>query len=112
MLPRRLLTLMTRMRNSWPRSASRFLTGRTSTSDPGQERRHADVDLEAALDAIDHAAQDRLARFEGALDVVPDLHLLGLLFREDHVAVVVLGALEEDFDPVADLHGQLCRRSP
>jgi hypothetical protein len=34
-----LLTLMTRMRSSWLRSASRFRTGRTSTCEPGRKAR-------------------------------------------------------------------------
>src|SRR5262249_54952406 len=73
----------------------------------GKECRDADVHLEAALDAIDDVAEARLARLEGALDLVPDLHLLGLLLGEHDVAVGVLRALEEDLDPVPHLHGEL-----
>ena len=73
----------------------------------GQERAHADVDGEAALDALDDAADDDLLLGEGLLDLVPDLHLLGLLAGEDDVAFAVFGALEQDVDDVAGLHGHL-----
>ena len=73
----------------------------------GQERAHADVDGEAALDPLDDAADDDLTLGVGLLDLVPDLHLLGLLAREDDVAVAVLGALEQDIDDVPRLHGDL-----
>jgi hypothetical protein len=43
----------------------------------GEECAHADVDGEAALDALDDAAHDHAALLIGALHVVPDLHLLG-----------------------------------
>ena len=107
MLPRFLLTLMTRMRSSWPRSASRLRTGRTSICDAGQERADADVHREAALDPLDDAADDDLALGVGLLDLVPDLHLLGFFAREDDVAFAVFGALEQHVDDVAGLHGDL-----
>jgi len=69
----------------------------------GQEGAHADIDRQAALDALDHAALDGLALAVGALDVVPDLHALGLLAREHDVAVGILGLLQENVDLVADL---------
>ncbi len=72
-----------------------------------QERAHADVHGEAALDPFDDAADDDLALGIGLLDLVPDLHLLGLLAREDDVAFAVLGALEQDVDGIAGLHGHL-----
>jgi hypothetical protein len=98
---------MTRMRSSWPRSASRFRTGRTSICEPGQERAHADVDRQAALDPLDDAADDDLALGVGLLDLVPDLHLLGFFAREDDVAFAIFGALEQDVDDVARLDGDL-----
>ena len=101
MLPRFLLTLITRIRSSCPFSASRLRTGRTSICEPGQERADADVDGEAALDALDDAADDDLAVGVGLLDLVPDLHLLGLLAREHDVAFTILGALEQHVDRVA-----------
>ncbi len=39
MLPRFLLTLMTRMRSSWPLRLSRLRTGRRSTCEPGKKAR-------------------------------------------------------------------------
>ena len=71
----------------------------------GQERADADVDGEAALDALDDAADDDLALGVGLLDLVPDLHLLGFFAREDDVAVAIFGALEQHVDGVAGLHG-------
>ena len=73
----------------------------------GQERADADVDREAALDALDDAADDDLAIGVGLLDLVPDLHLLGLLARQHDVAFAVFGALEQHVDHVARLHGDL-----
>ena len=73
----------------------------------GQERAHADVHREPALDALDDAADDDLALGVGLLDVVPDLHLLGFFAREDDVAFTVLGALEQHVDDVAGLDGDL-----
>ena len=107
MLPRFLLTLMTRMRSSWPRSASRLRTGTHVDLRAGQERADADVDGEAALDALDDAADDDLALGVGLLDLVPDLHLLGFFAREDDVAFAIFGALEQHVDDVAGLHGDL-----
>src|SRR5437868_3777504 len=128
MLPRFLFTLITRMRSSWPRSASRFLTGRTSICDPGRNARtpmstarpplirsmtrpmttlrsaYADVDREAALDPLDDAADDDLALGIGLLDLVPNLHLLGFFAREDDVSFPVFRALEQHVDDVAGLH--------
>ena len=73
----------------------------------GQERADADVDGEAALDALDDAADDDLALGVGLLDLVPDLHLLGFFAREHDVAFAVFGALEQHVDDVAGLHGDL-----
>ena len=73
----------------------------------GQERADADVDREAALDALDDAADDDLALGVGLLDLVPDLHLLGFFAREHDVAFAILGALEQHVDDVAGLHGDL-----
>src|SRR5262245_13475431 len=71
----------------------------------GEERAHADVDGEAAFDAFDHATNDDLLVGVGLLDLVPDLHLLGLLAREHDVAVAILGALEQHVDRVTRLNG-------
>ena len=95
MLPRFLSTEMTLNSNSLPRRKSRFLIGFVSTSEPGKERLHADVDGEAALDAVDDATADIRSVAVRRLDVVPDAHLLGLVAREDDVAVLVFGRLRE-----------------
>ena len=73
----------------------------------GEKRADADVDREAALDALDDAADDDFTLGVSLLDVVPDLHLLGFFAREYDVAVAILGALEQDIDDVPWLHGDL-----
>ena len=73
----------------------------------GQERADADVDGQPALDALDDAADDDLALGVGLLDLVPDLHLLRFFAGQDDVAFAILGALEQDVDDVAGLHGDL-----
>ncbi len=73
----------------------------------GQEGAHADVDGQAALDAVDDAALDDAAFLEALLDVGPDPHPLGLRVREQHVPLDVLGALEQHLDLVADLDREL-----
>ena len=60
MLPRFLLNLMILNSNSLPICWSRLRTGRMSTWRAGQERLHADVDLQAALDPADDRAFDDL----------------------------------------------------
>ena len=72
-----------------------------------QERAHADVDRQPALDPLDDAADDDLALGVGLLDLVPDLHLLGFFAREDDVAFAIFGALEQHVDDVAGLDGHL-----
>jgi hypothetical protein len=47
----RLLNLMILKSNVWPMNLSRLRVGRSSTWLPGRNALHADVDLEAALDA-------------------------------------------------------------
>src|SRR5688572_3445240 len=60
----------------------------------GQERAHADIHGEAAFDSFDDAADDDLPVGVGFLDLVPDLHLLGLLAREHDVAFPIFRTLE------------------
>ena len=104
MLLRRLSNETILNSKSLPRSASRFLTGRTSTCEPGKERADsADVDREAALDAIEHAALDRLVGLERLFDLVPDAHARGLLARHERVARRAFEALDVDIDLVAAL---------
>ena len=107
MLPRFLLTLMTRMRSSCPRSASRLRTGRTSICDPGRNARTPMSTASPPLMRSMTRPMTTLRILVGLLDLVPDLHLLGLLAREDDVAFTVLGALEQDVDDVARLRGDL-----
>ena len=76
-------------------------TGRTSILAARQERADADVHREAALDPLDDAANDDFAFRKGALDLVPNLHLLGLLARQHDVAFAVFGALEQHVDHVS-----------
>ena len=64
----------------------------------GEEGADADVDREAALDALDDAADDDLALGVGLFDLVPDLHLLGLFAREDDITFPVFGAFEQHVD--------------
>ena len=73
----------------------------------GQERADADVHRQAALDALDDAADDDLALGIGLLDLVPNLHLLGFFAREHDVAFAVFGALEQHVDDVAGLDRHL-----
>ena len=84
----------------------------------GQERAHADVDRQAALDALDDPSFDRGALAIGALDLVPDLHPLGLFPRKDDVAFGILRLLQKHIHGIADLDadpalliGELCDRN-
>src|ERR1041385_3258844 len=63
----------------------------------------ADVDGEAALDAVGDAAADRLLVLVRGLDLVPDPHARRFFAREDDVAGGIFEALDEDFDVVARL---------
>ena len=74
---------------------------------PGQERAHADIDGEPALDPLDDPADDDLALRIGLLDLVPNLHLLRFFAGEDDVAFAVFGAFEEDVHDVAGLNRDL-----
>ena len=53
MLPRFLLTLMTRIRSSWPMQRVQVAHRAHVHLRAGQERPHADVDRQAALDPLD-----------------------------------------------------------
>ena len=74
-----------------------------------QERLHpaADGDREAALDPRADGPFDELVALTGGGDLVPDLETVGLLLGQDTQAVLVLAALEEDVDLVADLDADL-----
>ena len=67
-----------------------------------QEAAHAEVEDQAALDDLDHAAVDRLARLGGALDVLPGELEAGALLGEDQPALGVLLREHERVDLVAE----------
>src|SRR3954451_10119734 len=69
----------------------------------GQEAAHAQVDDQAALHDLDHAALDRLARLGGGLDAAPRLLEAGTLLRQDQAAVLVLLGQDERVDLLAHL---------
>ena len=68
----------------------------------GQEAAHAEVEDEAALDDLDHAAGDRLAVLVGALDRLPRELEARALLREDQPALGVLLREHERRDVVTD----------
>ena len=70
----------------------------------GQEGADADIDRQTALDLLEHGAVHGHVGTEGLLDLVPDLHLLGALAAEAHVAVGILEHLEQHFHDLAHLH--------
>ena len=67
-----------------------------------QEAAHAEVEDQAALDDLDHAAVDRLAGLGGALDVLPGELEAGALLREDQPPLGVLLREHERVDLVAE----------
>ena len=67
-----------------------------------QEAAHAEVEDQAALDDLDHAAVDRLARLGGALDVLPGELEPRALLRQDQPALGVLLREHERVDLVAE----------
>ena len=73
----------------------------------GEEGLDADVDGEAALDATDDGAFDDLVALARGRDLVPHLHLVGLLLGEDAHPGLVLTRLEEHLDLVTFLDGDL-----
>ena len=67
-----------------------------------QEAAHAEVEDQAALDDLDHAAVDRLARLGGALDGLPRELEARALLREDQPPFGVLLREHERVDLVAE----------
>src|SRR6185369_15902647 len=63
----------------------------------------ADGDREAALHALADGAFDDLVALAGGGDLVPHLHLVGLLLGQGDQTVVALATLDEHVDLVADL---------
>src|SRR5436190_11114896 len=77
----------------------------------GQKAAHAEVEDQAALDDLDHAAVDRLARLGGALDRLPRQLEARALLRQDEPPLRVLLGQDERVDLVAerDLVGRVHR---
>ena len=69
----------------------------------GQEAAHPEVEDQAALDDLDHAAFDRLAGLGGGLDPAPGLLEAGALLGEDQAALGVLLGEDEGVDLLAEL---------
>src|SRR4029450_8438292 len=69
----------------------------------GQERLHAHVHAQTALDDLHHAPLDRRALFTGLGDGVPHLDLVGLVLGEDDEPFGILLGLEVDLDLLAHL---------
>ena len=67
-----------------------------------QEAAHAEVEDEAALDDLDHAAVDRLAALGRGLDRLPGELEAGALLREDQAPLGVLLRHHERVDLLAD----------
>ena len=76
-----------------------------------QEAAHAEVEDQAALDDLDHAALDRLAGLGGGLDSAPGLLEAGALLREDQTPLLVLLGQNQGIDLLAerDLVGRIDR---
>ena len=68
----------------------------------GQEAADAEVEDQAALDDLDHAALDRLAGLGGGLDLAPGLLEAGALLGEDQPALLVLLGEDEGVDLLAE----------
>ena len=66
-----------------------------------QERAHADVDLQSPFHLADDGALDGARRLKGALDVGPNLELLGARAGQRDAAVLPLARVEVDVDLVA-----------
>ena len=73
----------------------------------GKEGVDADVDQQPALDLAGDLAGDDVPFAVLGDDALPGAHPVGLLARENHLAGLVVHALEQDFDLVARLGGFL-----
>ena len=69
----------------------------------GQEAAHAEVDDQAALDDLDDAALDGLARLGGGLDAAPCLLEARALLGHDQAAVLILLGEDQRVDLLAQL---------
>ena len=68
----------------------------------GQEAADAEVEDQAALDDLDHAALDRLAGLGRGLDLAPGLLEAGPLLGEDQAALLVLLGEDQRVDLLAE----------
>jgi hypothetical protein len=71
------------------------LAPRQEGIDPHQVHHHPTLDL------LDQGSLDRLIAFVRHADLLPDPHEVGLLFRQDDGAFLVLQVLEKDLDLIA-----------
>ena len=93
---------MTLHSSSWPEELVEVLHAADVDERRRQEAAHAEVEDQAALDDLDHAAGDGLALLVGALDRLPrDLEPRALL-GEDQPALGVLLRQHERRDVVAE----------
>jgi hypothetical protein len=84
------------------------LTGRVSSSEPGQEGADAvDQHRQATLDLAVHRAGDELADSSEVSSAQPRCKALGLVARQDGVAVAVFDRVDRDRDEVSDLDFEL-----
>ena len=91
-----------------PSNGLMSLTGRVSSSEPGQEGADAvDEDGQAALDLAVDGAGDEFAGLERVLERHPRRQALGLVARQDGVAVAVLDRVDRDRDEIAGLDFEL-----
>ncbi len=87
----------------WPSELVEVVDAADVDQRGGQEAAHPEVEDEAALDDLDHAAFDRFARLGGGLDAAPGLLEAGALLGEDEAALGVLLGEDEGVDLLAQL---------
>ena len=107
MLPRFLFTLMTRMRSSWPRKASRLRTGRTSIWLPGRKAR---TPISTASPPLMRSMTRPMTtlRSAKAFSTSSQIFIFSAFSRERTTYPSrILGLLEEHVDDIARLDGHL-----
>ena len=73
----------------------------------GQECTDADVDGQAAFDALNDASLDDGPFPVGTLDLIPDLHPFGFFPGQDDIAVGILGLFQKYIDGISCFDGDL-----